>query len=176
MSEIWKRVPGYDRYKVSNKGRVIGASGRLLNPFDRQKHTNRNGYLTVHLSTPNGKSKYKNMTVHYLVLLAFIGERPKGFVINHINGIRGDNRLENLEYCTQSHNTKHAFNIGRHSLVGERNTQSKLTEKDVEVIVKMYKTKKYTYRKIAKLYNVSCSCVSGILNGFYWNHVTKIKK
>lgn len=94
--EIWKDVPGQEgRYIVSNHGRVIGPSGRVLKPWYHK------GYPYVHL----GNKKTKAL-VPSLVLLAFVSPRPEGSVICHANGDRADSRLENLRYDTQRENTR----------------------------------------------------------------------
>lgn len=145
-------------------GNVIGAFGRALKPFDRKG----NGYLTVFLSK-------KNATVHSLVMQEFVGIRPDGMVINHINGIKWDNRLENLEYCSQSHNIQQDFVHGRRSYKGEKNNSVKLTEKDVLEIIRLYQSGDYTYASLAKKYGVHVCGISNIMNGHCWSYLTGIK-
>lgn len=67
------------------------------------------GYPQAHLSKDGVAKDFK---VHRLVATTFIGDIPEGFVINHINGIKDDNRVENLEICTQQHNIKEAYRLG----------------------------------------------------------------
>lgn len=162
--EIWKQITGYPKYKVSNMGNVLGAFGRALTPYDRKG----NGYMSVWICS-------RNFTIHSLVMQEFVGIRPDGMVINHINGIKWDNRLENLEYCTQSHNIQQDFVHKRRSLIGEKNTQSKLKESDVLEIIELYRTGNYSYSKLAKKYNISVSGVSSIFNGHCWSYLTGIK-
>lgn len=114
--EEWKAVKGYEGfYEVSSLGRVRSlprrsTSGRVL----KQYVNRRNGYCYVNLSK---HSKAGNARVHCLVMAAFdpVDKKP-GFdpehTINHIDGDKTNNRLENLEWCTQSENQKHAFRIG----------------------------------------------------------------
>lgn len=105
MDEVWKDIHSYDGlYKVSNLGRVksfhYGKENILTPCIDRC------GYLSAGLSI-NGKMK--KYTVHRLVCLAFLDNPQNKLEINHKNGIKTDNRLENLEYCTASENRKHAY-------------------------------------------------------------------
>lgn len=102
MKEEWRRVLGYeDFYQVSNKGRVRNQRGKVL------KHIiNSRGYCSVSLS---GKKPRRGHMVHRLVGYAFISNPENKPFINHKNGIKTDNRLENLEWVTASENVKHAF-------------------------------------------------------------------
>lgn len=95
--EIWKPVVGYEeRYKVSNMGNVYSIfSDKILKPGLKPY-----GYCRVMLCY---KGKYKWKRVHTLVFEAFIGPVTK--TIDHINGIKTDNRLENLRHCTPRENT-----------------------------------------------------------------------
>ena len=118
--EIWKDVPEYEGYyQVSNQGNVRSMDREFINSIGRKcflsgvpiKPKLNRGYLCVGLSKHQEK---KRVTIHRLVASAFI-ENPKGYdVINHINGIKTDNRVENLEWCTVKHNVQHAFmnNLG----------------------------------------------------------------
>jgi len=101
--EIWKVIKEYPNYKVSNLGKVKHYE-RLLRP-----NINRYGYETVLLYNNVGRRKY---LVHRLVAFAFIPNTLNKPQINHINGIKTDNRVENLEWVTNSENMKHAFRTG----------------------------------------------------------------
>lgn len=111
--ELWKPIVGFPEYSVSNRGRVRNA--RLWNgEIDRvKKHEfDRKGYPIAVLWRHNKKHWKK---IHRAVVEAFVGPIPKGMVVNHINGIKDDNRLENLEVCTNAENLKHSWRIGTHS-------------------------------------------------------------
>jgi len=105
MSEIWKQLVidniNYD-YEVSNLGNIRSFSRKKI-----LKGSLRNGYLGVSISKNNIKKTYD---IHQLVILTFIGKKEHDLiVVNHKNGIKTDNRFENLEYCTRTMNTKHAI-------------------------------------------------------------------
>lgn len=125
MNEQWKDIPGYEgRYQVSDLGRVRSldhyvrlvtrqagetrrlAPGKILRPGRSGPF----GHVTVALGKGNSRP------VHSLVALAFIGPRPDGHDVAHLNGDGGDNRLENLAYATRSDNNKHMVHHGRRQL------------------------------------------------------------
>lgn len=93
--EIWKPIPGFPGYEVSDMGRVRSFKWndvRILRPA-----TNPKGYLGVLLSNQNKKSFLR---IHQLVMLAFVGPRPAGLEVCHGPGGQANNRLENLRYDT----------------------------------------------------------------------------
>lgn len=98
--EEWRDLPGYEGlYLVSNKGRMQNADGHLLKPFRA-----RDGYMVATLYKAGVK---KREGVHRLVGYAFIPNPENKPEINHKNGIRHDNRAENLEWVTTSENNLH---------------------------------------------------------------------
>lgn len=109
MKEIWKDI--FDgKYQISNLGNI-----RSLN-YHREKRIRElsklkmpNGYETVKICI-NGK--VKRYSLHRLVAEAFIPNSENKKQVNHINGIKNDNRVENLEWCTQSENQLHAVRNG----------------------------------------------------------------
>ena len=106
MTEIWKDIVGYDGlYQVSNLGRVRSLiSEKILKASD-----NGTGYFTVGLHK-DGKSKMR--TVHRLVAEAFVSNPNNLPQVNHIDGCKSNNQVDNLEFCDNSHNMKHAYSLG----------------------------------------------------------------
>ena len=115
--EIWKDIQGYDgKYQVSNLGRI--KSLYLINrqaTIPREKILkfghNKQGYPHVNLYKNNKKSK--SLSVHRIVAIHFIPNPNNYPVINHRNGIKTDNRVENLEWCTQQNNIQQSFKNGQ---------------------------------------------------------------
>lgn len=99
-------IPGHPMYGVTRDGLVWSARGRDGLWKELALSTNGKwGYLKVKLT---GGKTYK---VHVLVALVFIGPRPEGMQVNHIDGCKANNADMNLEYCTRSENIKHAFDL-----------------------------------------------------------------
>jgi hypothetical protein len=164
--EIWLDVIGYEGlYQVSNLGNVRSIKNkkpRLLKAF-----VNKNGYKYVGLCKDAIKKDYTN---HRLVLLNFLPNKKNKRTVNHINGIKTDNRLCNLEWATDSENGKHAFKIGlKISIKGEKCYSAKLTEKKVMEIKNNYSH--LTKKEIGKIYGVARTTISEILRGAKWKHI-----
>ena len=106
--EIWKDIPGYEGvYQVSNLGNVKSLP-RMV--------SNGKGYLCIELKDKNGK--YHFCGVHRLVAVAFIENPDNKPQINHIDGNKKNNIVENLEWCTNGENQVHAYKMGLNRVTG----------------------------------------------------------
>ena len=168
MEEIWKDIKGYEGYyQISNLGRVKSLS-RKYSPKERilKNQYDKDGYYEIGL-TKNKKKQY--FRVHRLVAQAFIFNIKNKPQVNHKNGIKDDNRVENLEWCTNQENEKHAYNIGlKHALIGENNGSSKLTEKQVRIIKYLLKNSDLKQKEIGEIFNVSIAIISCIKLNKRW--------
>jgi len=184
MREIWKDITDYEGYyQVSNLGRVRS--------LDREVRTS-NGRTILRLGKlislkPHSKRKYSEINlyrsgkgkaskVHRLVAQAFIPNPENKPVVNHLNGIKNNNRVENLEWCNQSRNAAHSFEIGLQiGMKGSKNHQSKLTSEMVLNICDLLDTSRKTQLDIASIYGVDKTTIQKINTGSNWNWLTKRK-
>jgi hypothetical protein len=155
MVEEWKKIVGFENYEVSNLGRIR----RFYIKFIKyRKPVIQHGYHTITFSNNN---KFNKFFVHRLVALSFIENPLNKKCVNHINGVKTDNRVNNLEWVTHSENEKHSYKI-----LGKKSNgivRRKIELKDIDVIKEM-SLNKVTQRKIAEIYNVSQPTINLIIN------------
>lgn len=171
--EVWRDVPGYESvYQVSDRGSVKRLAGSPKCKSDRLLAPNytMGGYLNISLSLG---SKIRQIGVHQLVMWAFVG--PQGSLwVHHKNGVKDDNRLENLKYVTPGQNTKHAYDSGlNQGPVGEKNGMAKLTEEDIYLIrlARNLCGEELTRKDMAAYFEVSKTTITEIINGNSWRHL-----
>lgn len=175
--EIWKDIEGYEgKYKISTMARVKSL------PKKRYVHNSKNAYWTKEIILkPQLRSGYpsvglynngqKHYVIHRLVAKAFIPNPKNKEQINHKNGIKTDNRVENLEWCTQKENASHALKNGLYnSSKGEDHYRSKLTKKEVIDIRKKYDLG-LSQNEISKIYPVTKKAIGRIVNRETWKHI-----
>ena len=166
--EIWKLIE-INGYFISNYGNLKGRFGKIM-----KLHINKNGYYSISLK-PNGKhGKAITKRIHQLVASAFIPNPNNLPCINHKDGNKLNNSVENLEWCTYSQNSRHAINTGLtkfDSISGENNLNHKLTQEQVNWIRNNYipRDKDFGCRALAKKFNVSHVVISSIINNLHWS-------
>lgn len=169
--EIWKDIKGYEGlYQISNLGRVKSCARKInhgLYVEDRgdvimTPYLNNNGYYSVML---HKNKKKKNHRIHQMVARAFIPNPENKEMINHIDCNRLNNKVENLEWCTNSENQIHAMKNGLKVDFGVNHPNSKLTQEDVRYIRKHYipKDKEFGYVPLSKKFGVSISTINSVV-------------
>jgi len=170
-TQIWKPIPGYEGvYSVSNEGFV-----RL----DTKRHNkqsgeliaiclDRDGYRMTQLS-PDGLSK-RSARIARLVAAAFIHPIPPKMQVNHKNGIRADDRLENLEIVTCKENVRHSIEVLGHNRNGENNPAAKLS-KDLVLKIRVSRANGESLTALAKRYKISDVQIRNIVAGKIWKDV-----
>ena len=153
-------------YLVYDDGRIFDVK---LNKF-KKPALHRKGYLKYSFYIDN---KDKKIFAHRLILMLFNPvENMNELQVNHKDGNKQNNHLDNLEWVTQSENQKHAFSNGLISRKGENNSQAKLTEDEVLEIVDMLKSKEKV-KYISEKFHISESAVYLIKNKKKWIYLTK---
>lgn len=182
MTETWKKIKDFPNYMISNKGRVWSKTKIVSSPRGKylkkgrilKSHDDKRGYLTIVLI--NGKGR-KNCKIHRLVAEAFLKNPELKREVNHINGIKADNEVSNLEWVTSKENKTHAWNIGlykkqdRLKFTGENNGRAKLKEQQILEIRKKYKSGGISQKALGEMYNTSQSQIFYIVNNITWKHV-----
>ena len=158
--EIWIENNGY---KISNKGRFINKKGKLI-----KGTINQFGYVSIRMNFEDG---FKVSSLHRIVAYAFLGKPPhKDDEVNHIDGNKLNNCVENLEWVTHKQNMQHRSDI-LGCMVGTDNPINKLTEIQVLEIYNLCKEGKLTYKEIADIYNVYKANISRISLGLSWKYL-----
>lgn len=171
----WRSIVGYEgRYAVSATGEIMSMDfkGSGL-PGIMKTSPHMSGYRQINLTIKRGV--VLRHLVHRLVAQAFLGECPADWQVNHKNGIKSDNNIENLEYCTPSDNKKHSVATGLCTYrLGQEHQNSKLTSADVLRIRELL-TIGMSQTEIAKGYRVTRGAIGCIARGRTWAHLKNIE-
>ena len=163
--EIWKDIKNFEGYyQVSNFGRVksvardidiVKKNMRYIIKWEEKiikPNKLKTGYNIVHLRKDN---KRYGLTIHRLVAVAFLYNKNKSYKVNHKNGIKTDNRVENLEWCNCFENMKHAY---ENNLINIKNRCKK--------IICIEESRSFDSIKSASVfYKINPCCISHCLNG-----------
>lgn len=161
-AERWLPYPKRPAYLISDCGRVRGPHGGFVK---LRAGTTRGGYLRF--AYLEG-AKQINVSIHSAVLAAFVGPRPDGMHVAHLDGNVTNNRLENLIYATPKENHAHRVMHGTDTK-GSRNGRAKMTE---EVALAIYAQPEVLSDDLAIRYGVSRESVQHVRYGHTWTHVT----
>lgn len=165
QEEIWKEIPGY-KAQASSLGRIksfyMTKSGRI-----RKFYKAKNGYLRIQFVKKEG-----HKTAHRLIAAAFIPNPDNLPFINHKNGIKTDNRVDNLEWCTGSYNQRHSLETGLRKIqYGIHTSSAKFDEIQIKTI-KVCLRDGLRVGQIAKYFKVNSGQISNIRRGKIWGTVT----
>lgn len=149
-----------DNYEASTDGHIRNKrTRRVLREF-----VGKDGYLRTQF---DGKSR----TVHKTIAKAFIPQDPDRPFVNHKDGNKQNNRVDNLEWCTRSENMYHAYDHNlKKSPIGTTNGRCKLSEEDVEYIRANYKPHDSVFgaRPLAEKFGVAPQTISAVMSGQNW--------
>jgi DNA-binding Xre family transcriptional regulator len=153
--ELWKPIPGQERYSVSNHGRVRGTRGGLIKPAPQKS-----GHLRFQIWCQLTR-KNISFSVQRAVALAFL-PNPHGLpIVNHKDSNRTNNEADNLEWCDYSHNNRHAWREGHRGV----SHYQKFEEEKILAAITCLMAKSHTQRTLAKALGMSTGTVSDLNNG-----------
>lgn len=181
QEEIWKDIPGFEgRYQCSNLGNFKSLPNKVVCEWmGKEKTYNRkerilrcsyegNGYLQVGLQVE--MAKQVRFLAHRLIAMTFLEKIDGLDFVNHINGIKDDNRVCNLEWVTKSRNCIHSFEIGLQCNKGVNHPRHKLTESDV-LAIRSKRSNGVPARILAKEYHLSLTHTKDVIKRKSWPHI-----
>lgn len=160
------------RYLVDNTGVIYSSKDKK----PKTTHINGSGYRTVNLYLPElrpNKNPWSRQLVHRIVAGTFLGN-IENMVVNHKDGVKTNNSVENLEIVTYSENVEHAYKLGLNKCKGDTHHNAKLDSKKVHEICRLIVETDLFYREIAKKYNVSYSAINNIAQKHRWKEISDI--
>lgn len=184
QEQDWTDVPGYEWIQVTRSGAVRRKSyndryGKWKPQKPMVGKVDKTGYMRVDIRQRTGglnrscPTAQSTMSVHRLVALAFLPQdHPDRDQVNHKDGCRTNNRLDNLEWVSRSENLLHAARVlGTMGKVkGMASPSSKLTDVDVRDM-RLLHAQGYSANKLSHLFRVACTTVLGVVNWETWKHV-----
>ena len=163
--EKYHTIPTFKKYEITKDGVIRKKDSKRI----KSQYVGSTGYSMVSLNNDNGISKPRR--VHRLIAKTFISNPENKKYINHINGDKLDNRIENLEWCTMTENNQHGFKTGLINNTGTNNGMSILNPEKVKEIKRMLDEAVLSQQKIADKFGVSRSCILKINLGKTWAHI-----
>ncbi len=164
--DIYKIIPDYPDYGADSVGNIYSLKYNKLRVL--KPHKSKLGYMFVSVCKDNVTY---NRLVHRLVVMAHTGEITGNLQVNHINGVKTDNRLENLELCTAAENISHAHKIKLITNRGAGHYNTRMVDDDVRNILRLYSIGELTKVAIGKLYGLTGETIAGIVSGKSWKHL-----
>ena len=178
MTEVWKKLiypnipDDLNRFEISTYGRLRNKETQHVYKLDIL----RSGYCSVRVTLGSRKNKI-HILIHKAVAYTFLSNKENLPEVNHKDGNKENNNIDNLEWCTSHYNQQHKYDIGlfdKNLISGENNHNSKLTIKDVEYIRENYikGSRQFGTRAMARKFSVSHPTILSILNYKTWINIS----
>lgn len=172
-NEIWKDVPNYEGiYQASNLGRIKALIRKTRTWQVHKEIILKHSFIDRYLKASFHKDGVKKTRMIHRVIAETFIPNPNNFpCVNHINAIRNDNRVENLEWCTHSMNMKHAYKLGNKNQKGSNNNCAKINQGIADNIREYYKNNQhFSQKEIGEMFNLKREHIKDILNFKIWNY------
>lgn len=173
----WRPVKGFEgKFEVSNDGKVKSLPWQQIHSKTGKVFLKKERLLKIRFgSSFNGYSSVaiqgKSYFHHRVIAEAFIPNPDNKPCVNHKNGIKTDNRIENLEWVTKSENSIHSFAIGLQSNKGDKHPGHKLTESEVLSIRLRYSLGESSWKIFKSIGRISYTNIKDIIAKRIWSHL-----
>lgn len=166
-NEIFKQLDLIEcsNYYVSNYGRIKNIKNNIIIP-----NRDKGGYFNVRLY--NDKHKYKNMLVHRLVAIIFIPNPENKREVNHKDGNKCNNHVDNLEWVTPKENSQHSWKTGLSKRKQGEQVWNAKSEKDVRIVCELLEKNYYPKDIVALHPEYNINWIISIKNGYNWKHIS----
>lgn len=167
-------IPGHEKkYGASKDGRIISyARWRKPNPSVLKPWISR-GYEMIKIQN-NNKYDQKSVAVHRLIAMTYLVDWDKNLTVNHIDGNKRNNHIDNLEMITNSENVKHAFRNGFNCFKGQRANGSKILDEQALFIKEIFLSRLCSAKELASYFCVTEATIRNVANGKTFKHLEAI--
>jgi hypothetical protein len=164
--EVWKLYEDEPRYEVSTLGRVRHVADKSI----KYSKPDKIGYIYIQYKT---KGEIKNLKVHRMVAKTFLVNPDSFPEVNHKDGVKSNNCVDNLEWCNRQANVAHGHALGLYNRKGTKNGRAVLTEDVVHALCAWYASSLDNTPKLAvDIFGVSIQQTSKIRCGVAWKHIS----
>lgn len=166
LHERW--IPGYEgKYSAKTSGEIITYHTHFKTPRPLKTIVNNKGYIQVSLV---GDRRTRTYRIHRLLAMTFL-TFDKNLDVNHIDGNKLNNNLNNLEMVSRKENIRHAFKLGLRCEKGENHNRTHLKNSDIREIRDLWYHRLFTQVKLGELYGIGDTTISKIVTRNTWSHI-----